>query len=706
MHPTPKGVDVTSSGYEVRGRVAIVTLDNPPVNGLGHALRTRLLAAVERAGEDGDVDAVVITGTGRTFSAGADVREFNTPKATAEPTLRTLIAAIEGCAKPVAAAINGTCMGGGLELALGCHFRVAASSAPVALPEVKLGLLPGAGGTQRMPRAVGVETALTMIVSGATTNASDLAKTALFDAVVEGDVVDVAVTIVQQAVAEKLPRKRLREVTLAYPNAEAYFQFARNTVASMAPGFPAPKLCVDAVAAAVRLPFDEGLAFERAQFETLLRTNESRALRHAFFAERQAATLTDVPRSTVARPVERVAVIGAGTMGAGITTAFVAAGLHVTLIESGEQALDRGMANIKGNLEAAAAKGMLGKTSAADVLARVAPSLSLDSARDADLVIEAVFEDFAVKQEVFARLDAIGKPGAILATNTSTLDVDKLAAGTRRPDDVVGMHFFSPAHVMKLLEVVRGERTADDVLVTVMQLAKRIGKTAVVSGVCDGFIGNRMIEHYLRQAMFLVEEGAAPRAVDTALERFGMAMGPFRVSDLAGNDVSWRIRQRRYAERPERAYPRIGDVLCEAGRFGQKTGAGWYRYNTGRREALPDPAVDAMILEYRSDKGIKARKIDATEIVDRCILALVNEGARILEEGIAQRASDIDVIYLAGYGFPRQRGGPMLYADSLGLFSVRRRLRQLAAMPIGDAAFFTPAPLIERLADEGGTFND
>ena len=440
-------------------------------------------------------------------------------------------------------------------------------------------------------------------------------------------------------------------------------------------------------------------------FDELLQTPESRALRHAFFAERAAARISDVPDTTPARTIKRVAIIGAGTMGGGIAMNFIAAGMPVALLESDEAALARGVARIRENYEASAAKGRLSHDKANQLMSLLEPTLSYERVGDADLVIEAVFEDMAIKRAVFRRLDGATKPGAILATNTSTLDVNAIAAATMRPQDVVGMHFFSPANVMKLLEVVRGAKTAPDVLMTVMLLAKRIGKTAVVSGVCDGFIGNRMLEQYLRQAMFLVDEGASPVQVDTALEKFGMAMGPFRMSDLAGNDVGWRIRQRRYVEKPAMRYSRIADRLCEQGRFGQKTGAGWYRYAPGRRDALPDPAVDAIVDAYRKEVGSTPRKIAADEIVDRCILALVNEGARIVEEGIAQRASDIDVVYLAGYGFPPWRGGPMLYADMSGLYNVTRRMQQFATMPGADSAFWTPAPLLARLTAEGKTFN-
>ena len=685
-------------------RVAVITLDNPPVNGLGHDTRSALLDGVDRASADAACDALVVTGAGKTFSGGADIREFNTPKATAEPTLHTVIRAVEACAKPVVAAINGVCMGGGLELALACHYRVAVQAAPLALPEVKIGLLPGAGGTQRLPRAVGVETALGMIVTGNPAKAESLAGSALLDEVVADDVVAAAVALARRVVAQKLPRKRLRDVNIDYPNAEAYFQFARTTVKAMAKHLPAPMKCVDAVAAAVSMPFEDGLAFERRLFLELVQTPESRALRHAFFAERAAGRVEGVTDATPARKVDRVAVMGAGTMGGGIAMSFASAGIPVTLVETDAAALERGMGTIRGNYARAAERRRITRDGAERNLARISPTLDYGAIADADLVIEAVFEDMAIKQQVFGRIDAIARSGAILATNTSTLDVDRLAEATRRPQDVLGMHFFSPANVMKLLEVVRGRATAPDVLATVMQLARRIGKTAVVARVCDGFIGNRMVEHYLRQAMFLLEEGASPAQVDRALEAFGMAMGPFRMSDLAGNDVGWRIRQRRYAERPGMRYARIADRLCEQGRFGQKTGAGWYRYEKGRRDALPDPAVDALIAACRAEAGVEPRAIDSDEIVDRCILALVNEGARIVEEGIAQRASDIDVVYLTGYGFPVHRGGPMLYADMQGLRNVARRMRELGALPRADEAFWTPAPLLARLAAEGRTF--
>jgi 3-hydroxyacyl-CoA dehydrogenase len=685
--------------------IAVITLDNPPVNGLGFDTRVEVAAGIDCALADATVTALVLTGAGKLFSGGADIREFNTPKATTEPTLHTLIRVVEASAKPVVAAINGACVGGGLELALACHFRVASATASVALPEIKLGLLPGAGGTQRLPRAIGVETALNMIVSGTSVPAPQLAQTALFDEVVSGDALDAAIAFARNVVAEKRPLKRIRDLRIDYPNAEGFFAFARNTVATVAKNFPAPLQCVDAVAAAVSKPFDEGLRYERGLFLQLVQTPESRALRHAFFAERAASKIPDVPDDTPTRSVRSVAVIGAGTMGGGIAMSFLSAALPVTLLEMSREALDRGVATIRRNYEASVARKKLTPEKRDAAMALLTPTLHYDDLAKADLVIEAVFEEMDIKQQVFRELDRVTKPSAILATNTSTLDVNRIADATTRPQDVVGMHFFSPANVMKLLEVVRGAKTAKDVLKTVMDVAKTIRKTAVVAGVCDGFIGNRMVEHYLRQAMFLLEEGASPAQVDRALEKFGMAMGPFRMSDLAGNDVGWRIRKRRYIEKPHMRYSRVADRLCEQGRFGQKTGAGWYRYESGRRDAIPDPAVDALIAAYRNEIGMTPRKIAGDEIVDRLILALVNEGARILEEGIALRASDIDLVYLTGYGFPLYRGGPMFYADTLGLYNVVRRMKELAAIPNADADFWQPAPLIAKLAAEGRTFN-
>ena len=695
---------MAGKAYELHEGVAVVALDNPPVNGLGLQLRTAIVAGLDAAQADEAVKAIVLIGAGSLFSGGADIREFNTPKATAEPTLHSVIRVVESSAKPVIAAIAGHCMGGGLELSLACHYRVALADARLGLPEVKIGLVPGAGGTQRLPRAVGVETALNMIVSGNPVPAAQLADTALVDRIVEGPLLEGALRFARE-VAGKRPLPKLRERAAVEPDAEAFFAFARNAVASVAKNFPAPVRCVDAVAASVSKPFEEGLRYEREIFLQLVQSPESRALRHAFFGERAASKIPDVPADTPVRPVKSVAVIGAGTMGGGIAMSFLNAGIPVAILETKQEALDRGLATIRRNYESSVKRGKLTPEKLASRMALLAPTLSYDDVKNADLVIEAVFEEMGVKEAVFRKLDEVMKPGAILATNTSTLDVNRIAAATKRPQDVVGMHFFSPANVMKLLEVVRGEKTAKDVLATVMQVAKKIRKTAVVSGVCDGFIGNRMVEQYLRQALFLVEEGAAPQQVDGALEKFGFAMGPFRMSDLAGNDIGWAIRKRRYVERPRFVYSRIADRLCEQGRFGQKTGAGWYRYEPGRRDAIPDPKVDEMIAAYRGEKGIAPRRIEDAEIVERCVFALVNEGARILEEGIAARASDIDMVYLTGYGFPLFRGGPMLYADMVGPYNVVRSMRRFASSGSGDPSFWQPAPLLEKLANEGKTFN-
>jgi len=695
---------MSSASFELHGQTAVITMNNPPVNGLGFDLRREIVEGLARAEADADVKALVLIGSPRAFSGGADIREFGSPKSTAEPSLNTVIRALEGAEKPVVAAIGGACMGGGLELAMACHYRVAVRGAQIALPEVKLGLMPGAGGTQRLPRLIGAEAALNMIVSGETVPSEKLAGTALFDAMIEGDLLEGALAFAGK-VADARPLKRVRDIKLALPNAEGFFQFARNTVGAAAKNFPAPLKCVDAVAAAVALPFEEGMRLERELFLQLMQSSESRALRHAFFAERAAAKIPDVPEDTPLRKIGRIAVIGAGTMGSGITANFLSAGIPVTLLEAKKEALDRGQAVIRGIYEASAKKGRLTAQQVGERMAFLKPTQSYNDLKDADMVIEAVFEDMAVKEAVFRKLDETMKPGAILASNTSTLDLNKIAAFTKRPGDVIGTHFFSPANVMKLLEVVRGEKTANDVLATVMAMAKKIKKTAVVSGVCDGFIGNRMVEQYLRQALFLLEEGATPRQVDRAVEKWGMAMGPFRMSDLAGNDIGWAIRKRRYREQPDMKYSRIADRLCEQGRFGQKTGLGWYRYEAGRRDAIPDLAVEKMVVDYSKEVGVQRRGIDDEEIVQRLIFALVNEGAAILKEGIASRASDIDMVYLTGYGFPVYRGGPMFYADEFGLYNVVASMQRFAANPHGDPAFWRPAPLLAGLASEGRRFN-
>jgi 3-hydroxyacyl-CoA dehydrogenase len=690
--------------YQVKDDVAIIRMHSPPVNGLGHALRSGIMQGLQQAANDAAVRAIVLIGMDKAFSGGADIREFNSPRMLAEPNLFNLIEAMENGQKPVVAAISGACMGGGLELALGCHYRVALADAQIALPEVKLGLLPGGGGTQRLPRVVGVETALNMIVTGDAVPAQKLAKTALFDEIVTGDLLQGAIAFARRIAGQ--PRKRVRDLKAELPNAEVFFQGARERVRAKAGPFPAPMKCLEAVEAAVtRKSFDEGLAVERAGFQFLMDTPESHALRHAFFGERAAAKIPDVPEDTPTRSTKSAAVIGAGTMGGGIAMNFANAGIPVKLLEMKQEALDKGLAVIRKNYESRVKKGKLTAEKLEQRMALIQPTLDYADIAQADIVIEAVFEDMAVKKTVFEKLDSVMKPGAILATNTSTLDVDQIAAFTQRPQDVIGTHFFSPANVMRLLEVVRGAKTGKDVLATVMALARKIRKLAVVSGVCDGFIGNRMINQYSAEALVLLEEGALPQQVDRAIEKFGFAMGPFRMSDLAGNDVGWYVRKRHYAEHPDMKRQVIADRLCEQGRYGQKTGKGWYLYQAGDRTAHPDPEVEAVIHDCRRQAGVTPRDIGDEEIVERLVYALVNEGARILEEGIALRASDIDMVYLNGYGFPLHRGGPMLYADRVGLARVAERMREFARNPLSNPKFWQPAPLLVKLAEQGRGFN-
>jgi 3-hydroxyacyl-CoA dehydrogenase len=696
-----------SATYELRGSVAVITLDNPPVNGLGLATRRGITDGLDKAQADPAVTAVVLTGAGKAFSGGADIKEFGSPQALAEPNLLSVIAAVEACSKPVVAAIHSVCMGGGLELALGCHYRVAAKGTQVALPEVKLGLLPGAGGTQRLPRVLGVETALNMIVGGEPVKSEMLAALPgqkLFDKLVDGDVLPAAIALAE-AMADKRPLPLVRNLKATHANPDGYFQFARNTVGAMSRNYPAPLQCVEAVANAVYKKFDEGMRLELVAFQTLMFTPESRALRHVFMAERATNKIPDVPADTPVREVKKLAIIGAGTMGGGIAMNFLNAGMPVVMLEMKQEALDRGLATIRKNYEGQVKKGKLTQEKLDQRMALLSTTLNYADLKDADMVIEAVFEDMAVKEKVFKTLDEVMKPGAILASNTSTLDVNQIAGFTRRPQDVIGTHFFSPANVMKLLEVIRGEKTAKDVLATVMALGKKIRKTTVVSGVCDGFIGNRMIEQYSRQGGFLLEEGATPEQVDKAIEKFGFAMGPFRMGDLAGNDVGWYIRKRRAVEQPDLSYSKTADLLCEMGRFGQKTGAGWYDYQAGKRDAIPSKLVVEMIEKERARKGIVPRKISDEEIVQRLVYALVNEGAKIVEEGIALRASDIDMVYLTGYGFPAYRGGPMCYADTQGLYNVVASMRRFQKNPLDDASFWEPAPLLAKLAAEGKTFS-
>jgi len=702
-----------SADYTVHGDVAVISLNNPPVNGLGLATRQAIVAGLEQAEADPAVKAIVLTGAGKAFSGGADIKEFGSPKAIQEPNLLSVIRAVENTTKAVVAAVHSVAMGGGLELALGAHYRIAAPGCNVALPEVKLGLIPGAGGTQRLPRVLGVEAALNMIVSGEPVKSEMLAMLPgqkLFDKMAASpeslaeEALAFAREVAAKHAADGSAFPLVRNLPCKHKDGDAYFQFARNMVKGIAKNFPAPAKCVDAVEAATKKKFEDGMAFEREIFINLMWTSECRSLRHLFVAERAASKIPDVPEDTPKRDIKSVAIIGAGTMGGGIAMNFLNAGIPVKMLEMKQEALDRGTGVMRKNYEAQVKKGKLKQDKLDQRMALLSTTLSYDDLKDADLVIEAVFEEIGVKEAVFKELDRVCKPGAILASNTSTLDVDKIASFTSRPQDVVGMHFFSPANVMKLLEVVRGAKTAHDVLATVMAISKKIKKTAVVSGVCDGFIGNRMIEQYGRQGGFLLDEGCTPQQVDKAIEKFGFAMGPFRMGDLAGNDIGWAIRKRRYVEKPDMKYSKTADLLCEKGRFGQKTGAGWYDYVPGKRDAIPNAEVEQMIADHRAALGITPRKISDEEIVQRLVFSLVNEAAHILEEGIANKASDVDIVYIFGYGFPVYRGGPLNYANEVGLFNVVQAMKRFAKNPLDDANFWQPAPLLARLAAEGKTF--
>jgi 3-hydroxyacyl-CoA dehydrogenase len=694
--------------YESHGdpqdAVAVITLVHPPVNSLDLSLRSELAAGLARAEADPAVCAIVVIGGGKVFSGGAELREFNTPTLLSSPNLFDLIARIEGSAKPVIAAIHGPCVGGGLELSLACHYRVAEATASLALPEVKIGLIPGAGGTQRLPRAIGLDKSLEMIVSGEPASAGSLAALPaqrLIDRLIDGDLREGAIAFARE-VAPRRPLPRIRDLTVVHPDPQQRLAAARAAFGSdkpLAHRFAAPAKCIEAIAAAVEHPFTEGIARERAIFSELLGTDESRALRHLFLAERAAFKVKGVETETPRRPVRQVAVIGAGTMGCGIVISLLAAGLTVRLVDATPQGLENGLATVRDHHEAQLRKGRLTALQVQKRLAQLTCTLKMDDLADADLAIEAVFEDLPLKLKIFGTLDEVMRPGAILATNTSTLNVDHIAAATCRPHDVVGLHFFSPAHVMRLLEIVRGRHTAPEVLATALKLGRDLGKVCVVSGVCDGFIGNRMVSDYLRQAFLLVDEGASPQQVDRAAEAFGFAMGPLRTLDLAGNDIGWAIRKRLYAERPAMRRQRVADQLCENGRLGQKTGAGWYDYQAGDREARPSAFVDDLIAARRAADGIAVRSVSDEEIVQRLVFALVNEGCRIVEEGIAQRASDIDMVYLTGYGFPLHRGGPMFHADRVGLDRVIEASRRFAQNPLDDAAFWQPAPLLLRCAE-------
>ena len=689
--------------YERKDNIGIITVDNPPVNALGHDVRVGFTDALNEGMADRYVQALILIGGGRTFPAGADISEFG--KSLTEPDLRTVIAGYENCTKPVIAAIHGTALGGGLELALGCHYRIAAATAQVGLPEVNLGILPGAGGTQRLPRLIGIEAALDMITTGKFVNATKAKDLGIVDEVTDGDLLEEALAFATKVIDEKLPLRKIRDLTAEVKDPGIFDQYRKN-FEKRARGLIAPFKCVDCVEYCVTQDFDEGMRLERERFSECLNSSQSKGQRHMFFAEREVSKIPDVPKDTPIRSIETVGVIGAGTMGGGIAMNFANAGIPVTIIEATQDALARGLSIIGKNYANTVKKGRLAQDAMDQRMALIKGSLSYDDLADVDLVIEAVFEEMELKKEIFTKLDAVCKPGAILASNTSTLDLDAIAACTKRPADVIGTHFFSPANVMKLLELVRGKETAKDVIATSMKLSKTIKKVGVLAGNCDGFIGNRMLFRYFEQAQYMLEEGALPQDVDKALYDYGMAMGPFAMSDLAGNDVSWRIRQRQLREAPDAPYSGlIADRICEEGRYGQKTSAGWYDYEAGNRAPLPSKTVEDIILKVSEEKGVKRRTFDDEEIFKRCIYALVNEGAKILEEGIALRSQDIDVVYVYGYGFPVYRGGPMFFADQMGLRNVLEDIRRFRDDGL-NGEVWEPAPLLEKLVKKGKSFGD
>jgi 3-hydroxyacyl-CoA dehydrogenase len=689
----------------IQNGVCVITLDNPPVNALSvnKGVVQGILDAFKEGDHDHHVRGFVIIGGGRNFSGGADISEFGKPYDPGKAMLADLLAYMDTVTKPIVAAISGPTMGGGLELALTAHYRVALTGAQIGLPEVKLGILPGAGGTQRSPRLMGVEQALNFMVVGDPISSERAKEAGLVDEVVSGDLRAAAISYTNKLLKEGRGVRRASQLSASVDQPDAFFAAARERIARAWRGYPAPLAIVTCVEAAVLQPFGKGLAIERQQFEKLVKSDESRALRHLFFAERQVSKIPDVPEDTATREIRSAALIGAGTMGGGIAMNFANAGIPIKMLELNREALDKGLGVVRRNYAATVAKGRLTQEAMDKRMALFTGVTSYDDIKDVDIVIEAVFEDMAVKKQVFEKLDKVCKPGAILATNTSTLDVNEIAAMTLRPQDVLGLHFFSPANVMKLLEVVRAKKTSKEVLASAMKLSKAIKKVGVVAGVCDGFIGNRMLHGYFREAGFLLEEGALPQQVDKVIEDFGFAMGPFRVGDLAGLDVGWYIRKRQAATRPAHLrYSKVADQVCELGRFGQKTGAGWYRYEAGNRNPIPDPVVEDLIVKASKEAGIQRRHIPDQEILERCIYALVNEGAEILEEGIALRASDIDIVYIYGYGFPRFRGGPMFYADTVGLDKVLESVKRFHA---AHGEFWKPAALLEKLVAEGKKFN-
>jgi 3-hydroxyacyl-CoA dehydrogenase len=691
------------------GEIGVITVNNPPVNALSPGVPEGIAAAVEQILNDDSIKGGVLIGAGRTFIAGADIKEFG--KITSGQRKRDLnflevIKAIEDCPKPMVAAIHGTAFGGGLETAMGFHYRVAVPSAQVGQPEVKLGIIPGAAGTQRLPRLAGVAKATQMCADGNPIGAKEALEFGIVDRIVEGDLLQGAIAFLREKIAagERPPKPRERNDKLGDEATNAaVFEAARAQAKKTARGMMAPMAAIDAVEAATKLPFEEGCAREAELFKQCLFSDQSKAMIHVFFGEREVVKIPDVPKDTEVIDIKKAAIIGAGTMGGGIAMNYANAGIPVIVREVTQEALDRGMATIRKNYENSVKKGRFTQEVMDQRMALIKPQLGYDGFEEADIITEAVFEGMELKKQVFGELDKIAKRGAILASNTSTLNIDEIASATSRPEFVIGHHYFSPANVMRLLEIVRGKATSKDVVATSMALSKRLKKVGVLVGNCYGFVGNRMLHQYGREAQFLVEEGAAPQDVDGALYKFGMAMGPLAVGDLAGLDVGWRIRKEHaHLQKPGVRYPKVADRLCEMGRYGQKTGAGWYKYDENRNR-IPDPEVDALIEQIAAEQGIKRRAITEEEIIERTQYALINEGAKILEEGIALRAVDIDIIYINGYGYPAWRGGPMWYGNTVGLKKVYERVSQFHEE---HGELWEPAPLLKRLAEEGKTFAD
>jgi 3-hydroxyacyl-CoA dehydrogenase len=690
--------------YFSNNGIATITIDNPPVNALSPAVIDGIAQALEQFLADAGSQAAVLIGAGKTFVAGADIKEFGkmTSGQSRGMELPALLNRIEACEKPIVAAIHGGAFGGGLELALACHYRIAAAGSQLGQPEVKLGLIPGAGGTQRLPRLIGLQKAVEMCAEGNPIKAEEASNLGLVDRPIDGDLLTNAAGFAQEVAGRPAPKTRDRNEKPTSPEeAVAIIASAREAARTKQRNWIAPIAAIDAVEASTRLPFDKGLDLERKLFQDCLFSDQSKSLIHVFFGEREVAKVPDIPKTTPTIPISAAAVVGAGTMGSGIAMVFANAGIPVLLKETDQAALDRGLESIRKNYASSVKRGRFTQQFVEERLKLIRPTLSYDDFAEADMIVEAVFEGMVLKKEVFAELDRVCKPGAILASNTSTLNIDEIATATSRPEFVIGTHFFSPANVMRLLEIVRGKETSKSVIATCMQLSKKLGKVGVLVGNCRGFVGNRMFHPYIREATFLVEEGASVEAVDSALYNFGMAMGPLATGDLAGLDVGWRIRKEyRHLEKPGVRQAFAADRLCELGRYGQKTGAGWYKYDENRR-AIPDSEVAQMVRKWSLEAGIDQREISAQEIVDRCIYALVNEGASILEEGFASRAVDIDIIYINGYGFPPYRGGPMWYADTMGLSNVYERVSEFHRV---HGELWTPAPLLKRLAEAGQSF--